>query len=92
MSYTQCAYRHSIKSTKGSVRAVKSTLLPTAAARWCISQNEMTVSPPMTDHEDDEKWQIDGIRVLREGNRARKEEADTEKIRREHGVTGKRRE
>lgn len=44
----------------------------------------------MTDHEDDEKREIDGIRELREGNRARKEEAETENIRREHPSDRKR--
>lgn len=93
MSYRQCAYRLSIRLTTGSARAVKSTLLPTRATGWCIPLNEtMLVSPPMTDHEDDERWQIDGIRELRERNRARKEQAETENFRSEHRVTGKGRE
>lgn len=90
MLYTQCAYKHSIRFTTGSKRAVESTLLPPRATCWCVSLNEMLlVSPPMMDHEGDEKWQTDGIRELRERNRARKEQAETESIWSEHRVTGK---
>lgn len=52
MSYIQWAYRHSIRSTTGSLCAVRSTLLPTAAARRCTSLNATASVPPMSDDED----------------------------------------